>query len=170
MSTQSAWSLKFREQYPLASPGHRPTNDERIRRFGFARRPESPRIPLDYRMLIYQTSIMASKRKPLPAASLHIVLALLGGELHGYALMQRVADLSDGAVRMGPGTLYGTLNRLRDDGLIVETTDRASRDDRERRRYYELTASGRHVALDELSHLATLVERVGRDLPGGAIA
>ena len=113
---------------------------------------------------------MSSDRKPLPAASLHIVLALLGGELHGYALMHRVADLSDGAVRMGPGTLYGTLNRLRDEGLIVETTDRANRDDRERRRYYELTASGRRVALDELSHLTTLVERVGRDLPGGAIA
>lgn len=113
---------------------------------------------------------MPSRRRPLPAASLHIVLALLGGELHGYALMQRVSELSDGAVRMGPGTLYGTLNRLRDDGLIVETTDRHDRADAERRRYYELTPSGRTVALDELSHLATLVERVGRHLEGGAIA
>ncbi len=113
---------------------------------------------------------MSSDRKPLPAASLHIVLALLPGELHGYALMQRVADLSDGAVRMGPGTLYGTLNRLLDEGLIVETTDRSSRDDGERRRYYELTTSGRSVALHELNHLTTLVERVRHDLPGGAIA
>ena len=67
------------------------------------------------------------------------MLALLDGELHGYALMRRVSELSDGAVKMGPGTLYGTLNRLVDDGLIIETTDRATHTDSERRRYYELT-------------------------------
>ena len=51
--------------------------------------------------------------KPLPAASMHLVLALLeGGESHGYALLKRVEELSDGSVKMGPGTLYGTLNRL----------------------------------------------------------
>lgn len=96
------------------------------------------------------------------------MLALLDGELHGYALMRRVGDLSDGAVRMGPGTLYGTLNRLVADGLIVETTDRSDRDDTERRRYYELTAAGRTVALDELARLSTLVARIGGHLPGGA--
>jgi DNA-binding PadR family transcriptional regulator len=100
---------------------------------------------------------------------MHIVLALLGGELHGYAVMQRVGELSDGAVRMGPGTLYGALGRLVDDGLVVETTDRLERADGERRRYYELTANGRSVALVELARLQTLVERVSRDL-GGAIA
>ncbi|MFN0092124.1 MAG: PadR family transcriptional regulator [Acidimicrobiales bacterium] len=88
-------------------------------------------------------------QKSLPAASLHVVLALLDGELHGYAVMQRVGELSDGAVKMGPGTLYGTLNRLVDDGLVVETTDRVDRDESERRRYYELSASGRSVALVE---------------------
>jgi DNA-binding PadR family transcriptional regulator len=113
---------------------------------------------------------MPGSSKPLPAASLHIVLALLGGELHGYALMRRVAELSDGAVKMGPGTLYGTLNRLVADGLIVETTDRLIRADSERRRYYELTAAGRTVALDELARLKTLVFRLGGDLSGGAIA
>jgi DNA-binding PadR family transcriptional regulator len=96
------------------------------------------------------------------------VLALLDGELHGYALMRRVGDLSDGEVRMGPGTLYGTLNRLVSDGLIVETTDRRDRDDTERRRYYELTPAGRTVALDELTRLSTLVARIGSHLPGGA--
>ncbi|HUQ40724.1 MAG TPA: helix-turn-helix transcriptional regulator, partial [Acidimicrobiales bacterium] len=69
-----------------------------------------------------------NRTKPLPSASLHIVLALLDGELHGYALMRRVEELSDGAVRMGPGTLYGTLNRLVEDGLIEETTERRDRD------------------------------------------
>jgi DNA-binding PadR family transcriptional regulator len=113
---------------------------------------------------------MTGRTKPLPSASLHLVLALLEGELHGYALMQRVAELSDGAVRMGPGTLYGTLNRLVDEGLIEETTDRAPREDGERRRYYELTASGRRVAVDELTRLQRMVHRVAGHLPGGAIA
>ncbi len=113
---------------------------------------------------------MARQPKPLPSASLHIVLALLDGECHGYALMRRVADLSDGAVKMGPGTLYGTLNRLVDDGLIEETTDRVSRDDDERRRYYELTPTGRAVALDELVRLQGLVHRIATHLPGPATA
>ena len=113
---------------------------------------------------------MARRDKPLPSASLHIVLALLDGELHGYALMGRVAELSDGRVRMGPGTLYGTLSRLVDDGLIEETTDLVSRDDDERRRYYRLTPDGRSVALDELARLQNMVHRIARHLPGGATA
>jgi DNA-binding PadR family transcriptional regulator len=84
--------------------------------------------------------------------------------------MRRVAELSDGAVKMGSGTLYGTLNRLVEDGLIVETTARLARADSERRCYYELTAAGRTVALDELARLKTLVYRLGGDLSGGAIA
>jgi DNA-binding PadR family transcriptional regulator len=117
---------------------------------------------------------MASRKgsKPLPSASLHLVLALLEGENHGYALMRRVDDLSDGAVRMGPGTLYGTLNRLLDDGLIVETTDRVPRDDNERRRYYQLTSEGERVARAELARLSAFVARltVGPPGLGGAIA
>lgn len=109
-----------------------------------------------------------SRPRPMPMASTHIVLALLDGELHGYALMQRIAELSDGAVKMGPGTLYGTLSRLVDDGVIVETTDRRERDDNERRRYYELTADGRAVALDELRRLRSLVHQVRHHLTGGA--
>lgn len=107
-----------------------------------------------------------SERRALPAASSHILLALLDGELHGYALMRRVEELSGGAVRMGPGTLYGTINRLLDDGLIQETTGRRRRDGDERRRYYELTASGRAVALDELARLRSLVRRLDRGLRG----
>lgn len=113
---------------------------------------------------------MPRSSRPLPSASLHIVLALLGGELHGYALMRRVAELSDGAVKMGAGTLYGTLNRLVEDGLIEETTDRIARGDGERRRYYTLTGDGRAVALDELERLRGLVHRVAGHLPGTAPA
>jgi DNA-binding PadR family transcriptional regulator len=101
---------------------------------------------------------------------MHIVLALLEGELHGYGLMRRVAEISDGAVRMGPGTLYGTLNRLVEDGLVEETTDRIERDDNERRRYYRLTGTGRTVALAELERLQSLVHRVANHLTGGSIA
>ncbi len=102
----------------------------------------------------------------MPAASLYLLLALLGGENHGYALMQLVEQQSDGAVRMGPGTLYGTLNRLLAGGLITETTQVRSAADsagqsssEERRRYYRLTADGSRVALNELSRLRTLVAR-----------
>jgi DNA-binding PadR family transcriptional regulator len=102
----------------------------------------------------------------LPAASLHLVLALLDGENHGYALMRRVEELSAGAVRMGPGTLYGTLNRLLDGGLIVETTDRVERDDNERRRYYQLTGEGETVACYELDRLRNLVGRLSQFHPG----
>ncbi len=113
---------------------------------------------------------MSRTPKPLPAASLHIVLALLDGELHGYALMRRVEEISSGRTRMGAGTLYGTLNRLVADGLIEETTDRTPRDDSARRRYYALTAVGRRVALDELEGLRTLLDRVARTGLGGAPA
>lgn len=116
---------------------------------------------------------MTAKPKPLPAASMHVALALLDGELHGYALMRRVEELSDGAVRMGPGTLYGAINRLLDARLVEETTHRrtsaaADRDGTERRRYYELTANGRTVALDEVRRLAALVRHTAKHLPGPA--
>ena len=70
----------------------------------------------------------------------------------------------------GPGTLYGTLNRLVETGLIEETTDQRPRADNERRRYYQLTASGRAIAIDELTRLQHLVQRSAAHLPGGAPA
>jgi len=101
--------------------------------------------------------------------ALFILTSLAGGEKHGYAMMEDIERLS--GVRPGPGTLYGTINRLLADGLIVETTDRHDRsDDDERRRYYELTSSGRSVALDEVARLQSLVHRVARHLPGTAPA
>src|SRR5947208_10066721 len=107
-----------------------------------------------------------ARSRPLPSASLHIVLALLEGEKHGYALMGDVERMSDGAVKMGPGTLYGTIKRLLTDGLIEETTARGAPEvDEQRRRYYRLTAEGERVASAELARLRTLVRRVQRLRP-----
>jgi DNA-binding PadR family transcriptional regulator len=80
--------------------------------------------------------------------------------------MRRVEELSAGAVRMGPGTLYGTLNRLLADGLIMETTNEVPRDDNERRRYYQLTGEGETVARTELARLRNLVGRLSGFQPG----
>jgi len=109
--------------------------------------------------------------KPLPAASMHLLLALLGGENHGYGLMRSVDEQSQGAVRMGPGTLYGTLNRLLASKLIVETTDEHDDAGTDRRRYYRLTGEGERVARVELTRLRSLVRRF-RGIPeiGGAPA
>jgi DNA-binding PadR family transcriptional regulator len=94
------------------------------------------------------------------------MLAQLDCEMHGYPLMQRVAELSDGSVKMGPGTIYGTLKRLCEDGMIEETTDRVERAAGERRRYYQMTVGGREVALSELARLQALVHRIAFHLPG----
>jgi DNA-binding PadR family transcriptional regulator len=123
---------------------------------------------LDSRKLIYQYPSMRGRPRQLPVAATHIVLALLPAELHGYALMREVEELSGGAVRLGPGTLYGTINRLLDDGLIEETTNRIARDDGDRRRYYQLTTNGRTVAVGELERLQSLVRHVRAQLPRGA--
>jgi len=95
---------------------------------------------------------------PLPPAELHILMALATGDKHGYAIMQQVAQETEGQVRMGPGTLYGTIKRLRESRFIVESKGQArGRGDDERRRYYRLTAPGRKVLSAELDRLAAVV-------------
>ena len=99
---------------------------------------------------------------PLPTATLHILLALGPGEKHGYAIMREVEVLSDGAVRMGPGTLYGSVKRMLADGLIEETASRTDPElDDQRRRYYRLTGLGEKVGAAELARLRALVRRAG---------
>lgn len=106
---------------------------------------------------------------PLTPAAFHILLALAGGEKHGYAIMQDVTTLSDGQIRLGPGSLYGTIKRLVDDAWIREVTDRPAEDD-ERRRYYRLTDLGQRVARAEAARLARLVALAHsrRLLPGAS--
>ena len=107
------------------------------------------------------------KRKldPLPAAAFQILLSLAGGELHGYAIMRQVEEQTAGKARLGPGTLYSSIQALLEAGLIEEV-DRAEAPEpsdppRERRRSYRLTSAGRKVARAEAQRLAEIL-RVAR--------
>lgn len=95
---------------------------------------------------------------PLPAATFHILMALAAGDRHGYAILQDVAERTNNALKLGPGTLYRSLQRMLEQGLIVETGDRPDpQDDDERRRYYRITPLGDAVARAETRRLAELV-------------
>ena len=98
-------------------------------------------------------------RLPLKRAEFHILLALAGGEQHGYSIMQEVDALTDGAVQLGPGTLYTSIKRMVNDGLIEESDNRPDPAlDDQRRRYYRLTDFGLRVATAEAQRLANLVD------------
>ena len=95
---------------------------------------------------------------PLPPAQLHILLALVDGEKHGYAVMSEVEQMTDGEVSMGPGTLYGAIKRMLNAGLIEESDDRPDPElDDQRRRYYRTTGFGARVLDAELSRLDQLI-------------
>jgi DNA-binding PadR family transcriptional regulator len=92
---------------------------------------------------------------PLTPAVFHVLLALAGGKRHGYGISKEVLRQTDGEFRMGPGTLYGTLQRLLDQGW-VETADGPDDAD-ERRRYYRLNGAGRRALEAEVKRLESLV-------------
>ena len=96
---------------------------------------------------------------PLTPAVVHILLTLADGEAHGYAMMQDAVRRSGGAVRLGPGTLYGAISRLLEDGIIEESEERPDPEmDDTRRRYYRLTKLGGLVLAAETERLADLVK------------
>jgi DNA-binding PadR family transcriptional regulator len=96
---------------------------------------------------------------PLTPAVYHIMLALAQRECHGYGIMLEVDRLTQGQMRLGPGTLYRSIQRMVVDGLIVEREEsEANEADDERRRYYRLTTFGLAVARAESERLALLVE------------
>jgi DNA-binding PadR family transcriptional regulator len=106
---------------------------------------------------------------PLTPAVFHILLALADGEKHGYAIMREVGERSGGTMRMGPGTLYGSIQRMLQDGLIVELRDPVDpARSGERRRYYGLTGFGQRVLQAEAERLEQLVRiaQSKRVLPG----
>jgi DNA-binding PadR family transcriptional regulator len=96
---------------------------------------------------------------PLSRPVFHILLALADGERHGYAIMQDVEARSDGDVKIGPGTLYGAIRRLLEQGVIDEVPT-PDPDDDARRRYYTLTDFGQTVLMAEADRLDELVRAV----------
>ena len=94
---------------------------------------------------------------PLPVSQMHILLALTTGDKHGYAIMKEVEAFTDGAVTMGPGTLYGAIKQMLKAGLIEESSERPDPDlDDERRRYYRLTGLGLRILDAEVARIEQL--------------
>lgn len=105
------------------------------------------------------TSLDPEELLPLTPAVFHVLLALAGGERHGYAIMREVTASTQGRIKMGPGTLYGTVKRLLEARLIEESDERPDPQlDDERRRYYRLTALGQRVVQAEAARYAEIVE------------
>ena len=99
---------------------------------------------------------------PLPSAAFQILLSLAGEDLHGYGIMRQVADQTDGRMRLGPGTLYSSIQTLLEEKFIEEVDQREdAKLGTERRRYYRLTSAGRKLARGEAERLADLL-RVAR--------
>ena len=109
---------------------------------------------------------------PLPVAQLHILLALATGDKHGYAIMREVEVLTEGAVTMGPGTLYGTVKKMLRAELVEESDERpAPTLDDQRRRYYRITGLGGGVLdaeinrMEQLARTARLVQTTSMRRP-----
>ena len=106
---------------------------------------------------------------PLTPAMFQVLIALADGDKHGYAIIKEVARRTDGALRLGPGTLYALIRRFVQEGVIVESAHRpdVALDD-ERRRYYKVTSFGRDVAAAEAARMETALAsaRAKRLIPG----
>ena len=97
---------------------------------------------------------------PLPPATFHILIALAEGDRHGYAIIQDTSVRSRGTIRLSPGTLYRSVQRMLEQGLIEETRTRpAPEEDDERRRYYRITQFGRNLARAEADRLTVLLRQ-----------
>jgi DNA-binding PadR family transcriptional regulator len=96
---------------------------------------------------------------PLPAATFHILMAVAEDDRHGYAIIQDVAARTNGGLKLSAGTLYRSIQRMLEQGLIVETRERPSpEEDDERRRYYRITPYGTSVARAEARRLMQLLK------------
>src|SRR5580704_15933252 len=107
------------------------------------------------------TEMDPNKFVPLKVHWFHIMLSLAGGEQHGYGIMQEVLNRTIGKVRLWPATLYGSIKRLIEAGLIEESDERPAPElDDARRRYYRLTALGKRVLDAECERLQELVRTI----------
>lgn len=101
----------------------------------------------------------AADLTPLSPAVFHILLSLGEGERHGYAIKREIATRTEGKLKLGPGVLYGSINKMLELGLIEESADRPDPHlDDERRRYYRITPYGRKVAQAEAARMRELVQ------------
>ena len=102
---------------------------------------------------------------PLPLPVFHMLLALTSGERHGYALKREILHRTGGKLNLAAGALYGSINKMLDQGFIEESGERPDPHlDDERRRYYRITPLGRRVALAEAARLQALVRLAGESL------
>jgi DNA-binding PadR family transcriptional regulator len=109
---------------------------------------------------IFRGEMPKRKLDPLPAAAFQIMLSLAEGDLHGYAIMRQVEEHTAGKVRLGPGTLYGSIQALLEQGFIDEVPGdavNAPQTQKDRRRLYRLTSAGRKVARTEAEKLADIL-------------
>jgi len=107
------------------------------------------------------TRVNPQKFIPLKTHWFHIMLSIAGGEQHGYGIMQEVLNRTTGKVRLWPATLYGSVKRLIEAGLIEESAERPAPElDDARRRYYRLTPMGRRVLDAECERLQELVRTI----------
>ena len=107
---------------------------------------------------------------PLKPDAFYVLLVLLHGERHGYAIMREAAAHSDGRVELQAGALYRLLARLLEDGIVVESQRRPAADaDDQRRRYYRITSLGRRVIAADAERMAALAEAARRALGGQAV-
>jgi len=110
-----------------------------------------------------RTTVTPQSHLPLAPATFEILLTLVDGERHGHAIMKEVTTRTEGAVRLGPGTLYGALKRLLEAGLVEEGGERADPElGDDRRRYYRLTKFGLRVARMEARRLDAMVRAARR--------
>ena len=115
-----------------------------------------------YRYIVHRSYMPKRKLDPLPSAAFQILLSLVGEDLHGYGIMRQVASQTGGRMRLGPGTLYSSIQALLEAKYIEEIDLREDpKLGDERRRYYRLTAAGRKLARAEAERLADLL-RVAR--------
>lgn len=96
----------------------------------------------------------------LRRTEMYVLVALAAGPLHGYGLVHRIEEDSEGQLRVLPGNLYTIIRRLETDGLIRESSTLPAADEDQRRRYFELTTKGRRVLIREARQLESLVERL----------
>lgn len=101
---------------------------------------------------------MSVPNRTMPTACFHVLLALADAPRHGLGIVEEAERRTQGRVSLGPGSLYGSLKRLTEDGWIEESTERPDENEDARRRYYRITPTGRKALRDELEILEAVLE------------